>query len=179
VAWRLVIQYGNRVIERCRVVDPYATRTELHLTADKIVETNSNGTVRNSSDVTDRPRANEDRMADFFRDADRLSVPALIAWFADNVDIRFGNAPAIQGNAAAEDVFRQLFDSLSGMRHRREALVTTGDIAAQMSVVTYVRRDGSEVSMPVASHLRRARAQKIDRLWIYIDMAPLFSQAAS
>jgi hypothetical protein len=47
-----------------------------------------------------------------------------------------------------------------------------------MSVVTYIRKDGSEVSMPVASHLRRVGDQQIDRLWIFIDMAPLFAAAA-
>jgi hypothetical protein len=91
--------------------------------------------------------------------------------------VRFGNAPAILGRAAAEQAFRQFYSSLSGMRHRREALVSSGDLAAQMAVVTYTRRDGSEVSMPVASHLRRVGGQKIDRLWIFIDLAPLFGTA--
>lgn len=139
---------------------------------------NTNVNMRNTWDLTGRPAAGEDWLADFFRDADLLNVPALVAWFADNVEIRFGNAPAIQGKAAAEHAFRQFFGTLNGMRHRREALVMAGDIAAQMSVVTYVRHDGSEVSMPVASHLRRVSAKKIDRLWIYIDLAPLFAQAA-
>jgi ketosteroid isomerase-like protein len=122
--------------------------------------------------------ANDDWMTDFFRAADTFSVPKLLAWFADDVEVRFGNAPPILGKTAAEQAFTQFYSGLSGMRHRCESLVVDGDMGAQMSVVTYIRKDGSEVSMPVASHLRRVGDQQIDRLWIFIDMAPLFAAAA-
>ena len=134
-------------------------------------------------DGRDKLHANTARTADddwtgaFFRDADTLVVETLISWFADTIEVRFGNAPPIHGRAAAEQAFRQFYSSLSGMRHRSEALVSSGDLAAQMAVVTYIRRDGSEVSMPVASHLRRVGDKKIDRLWIFIDLAPLFGGA--
>jgi SnoaL-like domain len=121
----------------------------------------------------------DDWVSAFFRDADTLVVETLIAWFADAIEVRFGNAPSIHGRAAAQQAFREFYSSLSGMRHRREVLVSTGDLAAQMAIVTYIRRDGSEISMPVASHLRRVGGQKIDRLWIFIDLAPLFGTAGN
>lgn len=124
--------------------------------------------------VEEARAAADDWTSAFFRDADTLIVDKLIAWFTETVEVRFGNAPAIHGTTAAAQAFRQFYGSLSGMRHRREALVSSGDLAAQMAVVTYTRRDGSEVSMPVASHLRRVGDRKIDRLWIFIDLAPLF-----
>jgi len=123
--------------------------------------------------------AADDWTSDFFRDADTLDVERLISWFAEPIEVRFGNAPPIHGRTSAEQAFRQFYSSLSGMRHRREVLVSSGDLAAQMAVVTYTRRDGSEISMPVASHLRRVGGQQIDRLWIFIDMAPLFGTAAN
>jgi Domain of unknown function (DUF1857)/SnoaL-like domain len=129
--------------------------------------------------VDEARTADDDWTSAFFRDADTLVVETLIAWFAETVEVRFGNAPPIHGKTAAEQAFRQFYGSLSGMRHRREALVSSGDLAAQMAVVTYTRGDGTEVSMPVASHLRRVGAHKIDRLWIFIDMAPLFGAADS
>jgi hypothetical protein len=122
--------------------------------------------------------AADDWMTEFFRAADTLSVPRLLAWFADGVEVRFGNAPPIHGKDSAGQAFEQFYGSLSGMRHRCESQVVAGDLGAQMSVVTYTRKDGSEVSMPVASHLRRVGDQKIDRLWIFIDMAPLFAPTA-
>ena len=128
--------------------------------------------------TVDEARADAaDWTAAFFRDADTLVVETLISWFAETVEVRFGNGAPIHGIAAAEQAFRQFYSSLSGMRHRREALVSSGDLAAQMAVVTYIRKDGSEVSMPVASHLRRVGDRKIDRLWIFIDLAPLFGAA--
>ena len=127
--------------------------------------------------VDEARAAAADWTAAFFRDADTLVVETLISWFAETVEVRFGNGAPIHGIAAAEQAFRQFYSSLSGMRHRREALVSSGDVAAQMAVVTYTRQDGSEVSIPVASHLRRVGGQKIDRLWIFIDLAPLFATA--
>lgn len=115
-----------------------------------------------------------DWAADFFQDADSFELPRLVAWFADDVEVRFGNAPAISGKAAAEEAFRGFWASIGGMRHSREVVVIDGDLAAQFSQVTYVRHDGSEATMPVASHLRRVSDRRIDRLWIVIDMAPLF-----
>jgi hypothetical protein len=120
----------------------------------------------------------EDWAGEFFRDADSFQLERLAAWFADDIEVRFGNAPAITGREAAKQAFSGFWSSIGGMRHAREALVSLGDMAAQMSIVTYTRQDGSAVSMPVASHLRRVAPGKIDRLWIFIDLAPLFEAAA-
>lgn len=113
----------------------------------------------------------------FFADADRLDLPRLMAWFSDDVDVRFGNAPSIVGRAGAEQAFREFWSALQGMSHARETLVITGDSAFQGSIVTYTRRDGHAVAVPVASHLRRTAAGTLDRLWIYIDLAPLFAES--
>ena len=64
------------------------------------------------------------------------------------------------------------------MRHVRETLVRDGQTATQQSIVTYVLHDGREVSLPVASHLRRLTDGTLDRLWIYIDMAPIYAPPA-
>jgi ketosteroid isomerase-like protein len=113
----------------------------------------------------------------FFHDADLFDVADLAAWFADDIEARFGNAPPIHGKPAATEAFRQFFSSIGGMRHTRENVVRDGDTASQQSVVTYKTLDGREVSMPVASYLRRTADGRLDRLWIYIDMAPLFAVA--
>lgn len=115
---------------------------------------------------------------DFFRDADSLELDQLVAWFADDVDVRFANAPSIIGKANAEQAFKDFWSTISGMSHRREIVVFDGDDAAQGSIVTYTRPDGLVVSMPVSSHLRRNAEGKLTRLWIYIDMAPLFATNA-
>ena len=62
------------------------------------------------------------------------------------------------------------------MKHERQQLVVDGDTVFQGSIVTYTRLDDKQVSMPVASHLRRRADGRLDRLWIYIDMSPLFTE---
>ena len=119
--------------------------------------------------------ADSDWPAAFFRDADSLILENLVSWFADDVDVRFANTPSIVGKAAAEEAFRQFWSTIKGMSHRRETVVMDGDDAAQGSIVTYTRMDGKVVSMPVSSHLSRNAAGKLTRLWIYIDLAPLFA----
>ena len=122
--------------------------------------------------------AEPDWPAAFFRDADSLVLERLVTWFADDVDVRFANAPSIIGKAAAEEAFRQFWSTITSMSHRREHIFIDGDDAAQMSVVTYGRMDGGEVAMPVASLLRRDATGKLKRLWIYIDLAPLYAESA-
>lgn len=114
--------------------------------------------------------------AAFLADADKLDLPLLMSWFADEIDLRIGNMPPILGRAAAEATFLQFWSGLSGMSHRRDDVVVDDDRAIQGSIVTYTRSDGSAVSMPVASLLRRVAGGKLDRLWIYIDIAPLYAQ---
>lgn len=114
--------------------------------------------------------------AAFLGDADRLDLPVLMNWFADDIDLRIGNMPPVVGRADVEEGFRQFWTTLKGMSHRREQLVVEGACAFQGSVVTYTRLDGKAVSMPVASHLRLTGEGRLDRLWIYIDLAPLYSE---
>jgi len=118
----------------------------------------------------------EDWAAAFFRDADMLHLPTLMNWFADDIDLRLANMPPIIGREGAEAAFSQFWATLNGMSHKREQLVSEGDCVFQGSIVTYTRLDGNKVSMPVASHLRLTAGGRLNRLWIYIDLAPLFAE---
>lgn len=114
-------------------------------------------------------------VADFFRDADKLDLPVLMRWFADDIDLRIANMPMVRGRAGAERTFADFWSHLSGMSHQRIELIVTGNDAAQMAIVTYTRKDGKTVPLPVASHVRRNDDGKLTRLWIYIDIGPLFA----
>lgn len=124
--------------------------------------------------MTGPAHAEADWPAAFFRDADQLELPVLMSWFGSDIDLRLANFPPILGRAAAEATFAEFWSGIRGMHHVREQLVIDGDTAFQGSQVTYTRLDGREVTMPVASHLRRDAAGTLDRLWIYIDLGPLY-----
>ena len=125
--------------------------------------------------MTGPAHSNDDWAGAFLRDADQLDLPLLMRWFGPDIDLRLANVPPIAGRAAVEATFADFWLGIKGMRHRREQLVTDGDTAFQGSQVTYTRLDGGEVTMPVASHLRRDAAGLLDRLWIYIDLGPLYA----
>ena len=118
----------------------------------------------------------EDWTAAFFRDADTLHLPTLMNWFDDTIDLRLGNMPSITGREGVRAAFEQFWSTLSGMSHECLQLVVDGDRAFQASIVTYTRLDARTVSIPVASHLRRVDGSRLDRLWIYIDLAPLYAE---
>lgn len=119
----------------------------------------------------------QDWAADFFRAADLKEIDALTQWFADDIELRFANNPPIHGKAAARAVMDDFYGSITAMRHARENLIVDGNSAAQHAVVTYTRPGGREVPLPVASYLRRTETGRLDRLWIYIDIAPLYADA--
>lgn len=117
----------------------------------------------------------DDWVAAFFQDADLMDIDRLGAWFADNIDLRFGNNPTITDKDTAVDVMGRFYQTVAGMKHTREAIVGEGANRAQQAIVTYSTMDGRDVSIPVSTYLRRTEAGLIDRLWIYIDMTPLYA----
>ena len=124
--------------------------------------------------MTGPAHSNQDWAGGFFRDADQLNLALLMTWFGPDIDLRLANIPPIIGREAVEGTFAEFWSGLSGMRHVRDQLVVDGDNAFQGSQVTYIRIDETAVTMPVASHLRRNSTGTLDRLWIYIDLAPLY-----
>lgn len=117
-----------------------------------------------------------DWVADFFRDADLVRIDRLAAWFAEDIELRFANNPPITDKQTAVAVMGEFYASIAGMRHSRETIVRDGDTAAQQAIVTYIRHDGRDVPLPVASYLHRNADGMLDKLWIYIDIAPLYAE---
>ncbi len=119
-----------------------------------------------------------DWVTEFFKDADKKEINALAAWFDDSITARFANGPIIEGKPAVVEAFGQFFSMIKGMRHVRERVNGEGDSVCNEAIVTYTTLDGRDVSVPVASSLHRTAGGKLDRLFIYIDLAPVFAPAA-
>ena len=115
----------------------------------------------------------------FFRDVDSFQLDKLAAWFADDINLRFANNPIINDKQTAVDALGGFYSTIAGLRHKSEALIGSGDEVVQQSIVTYTRKDGRLVSMPVSSYLRRNRAGKLSRLWICIDINPLYAEESA
>jgi hypothetical protein len=123
-----------------------------------------------------RPIDQEDWVSAFFQTADQCNADLTAEWFAEDIDMRFANHPPVSSKAAAREGLRQFMSNISGMAHERQSRVTEGNASVQMATVRYTLPDGREVPLPVASHLRRNSDKLLDRLWIYIDLGPLFAR---
>jgi hypothetical protein len=123
-----------------------------------------------------RPIDQEDWVSAFFQTADQCDADLTAEWFAEDIDMRFANHPPVSSKAEAREGLRRFMGNISGMAHARESRVMEGNAAVQMALVRYALPNGREVALPVASHLRRNDHKLLDRLWIYIDLAPLFTK---
>jgi len=123
-----------------------------------------------------RPIDQEDWVSAFFQTADQCDADLTAEWFAEDIDMRFANHPPVASKTEAREGLRQFMSNISGMVHEPESRVTEGNASVQMATVRYKLADGREVPLPVASHLRRNNDKLLDRLWIYIDLAPLFAR---
>ena len=120
------------------------------------------------------PVDGEDWVKAFFQTADRCNADDTAEWFAETIDMRFANNPPTSSKAEAREGLRHFMANITGMAHEPQARVTEGETVMQLATVHYSLADGRKVPIPVASYLRRNADKLIDRLWIYIDLAPLF-----
>lgn len=112
----------------------------------------------------------------WFRDVDAFKIELLEPWFADDIDLRFANNPEIHDKQTALQALGGFYGTIAGMSHKAHAVIGSGDDVVQNSTVTYTRTDGRLVRLPVSSYLRRNADGKLDRLWIYIDINPLYTE---
>ena len=83
----------------------------------------------------------DDWVNEFFTAADTFVLENLAAWFADDIEVRFGNQPALHGKQAATQSFKDFWAMINGMRHQRQARGPAEQVSgAQMSIVTYVKK---------------------------------------
>ena len=109
-----------------------------------------------------------------FDDIDSMEPERFTAHLADDVTMRFGNAEPIHGRDAVRDTWAGFCDGIDGVSHaagRRweseEGIVVEAD-------VTYTRKDGGTVTVPVVTIYREGDGGIVDYR-ILIDLAPLFA----
>jgi ketosteroid isomerase-like protein len=109
-----------------------------------------------------------------FADIDSMDPDRFAAHLADDVVMRFGNAEPIEGRDAVRDTWAGFCGGIDGVSH---SLVEQWETAAGNVVeaeVTYTRKDGGTVTVPVAT-IYRERDGEIADYRIFIDLAPLFA----
>lgn len=111
---------------------------------------------------------------DYFRSVDSMNMDAYLAFLSEDVRFRLGNNPPISGIPAVKDRLTTFWSQLKGLRHNIVNLWELDDVTIVESTVTYTRLDDREVTLPVATTMRR-HGDKVSDIRIYIDLAPLFA----
>jgi len=111
---------------------------------------------------------------------DHKDADGFAAVFTPDATLRFGNSDALTGRDAIRDAIAQFFTAFKSLRHHSGRTWIEGDIVVLGAVVTYIRHDGKEVTVPAVTifHLIPINASSTplaDECRIYVDLAPLFA----
>jgi limonene-1,2-epoxide hydrolase len=111
-----------------------------------------------------------------FDDIDSMEPERFTAHLAEDVTMRFGNAEPIHGREAAHEAWAGFCEGIDGVSHDVIEQWEQGGATIVESTVTYTRKDGTTISLPVVT-IYRGEGDLIDDYRIFIDLAPLFADA--
>jgi ketosteroid isomerase-like protein len=111
-----------------------------------------------------------------FADIDSMDPDRFADHLAEDAVMRFGNAEPVHGRAAIRDAWAGFCAGIDGVAHDVVGRWEPDDATVVEANVTYTRRDGGRVTVPVAT-IYRAQGELIDDYRIFIDLAPLFADA--
>lgn len=107
-----------------------------------------------------------------FADIDSMEPERFAAHLAEDVTMRFGNAPPVHGREAVRDAWAAFCQDVKGVSHDLGQRWTIDNATIVEAAVTYTRPDDSQVTVPVVT-IYRERDGEINDYRIYIDLAPL------
>jgi ketosteroid isomerase-like protein len=110
-----------------------------------------------------------------FRDIDCMDVDAWAAYLAPDAVMRLGNADPVYGRQACREALAGFYDMIHGLRHEVVERWEHGSATIVEGTVTYTRRDGLDVTVPVVTIYRTNADELISDYRVYIDPAPVFA----
>ena len=100
--------------------------------------------------------------------------PLSRAHLAGDVSFRFGNADPVIGRDNVREAWSGFCEGLDGVSHEVIEQFESGPATVSRATVTYTRKDGSTISLPVVT-IYRGEDEQIDDYRIFMDVAPLFA----
>lgn len=104
------------------------------------------------------------------RDTDRFG-----RFLTDDAVFRFGSAPPVTGRAAICEAVGAFYATIRELRHELINTLASGDVLACEGEVTYMRHDGSEITLPF-TNVFELDGERFAGYRIYIDIAPLYAE---
>lgn len=116
----------------------------------------------------------ESRLGDLFKNIDAMDATAFAQHLAENVEFRFGNAPAVTGRKTVMETVAGFFQSIGGLHHELIQTWHQGDSAICHGMVTYTRKDGSTLTVPFANIFTFSEGL-VARYLIFVDTSALYA----
>ena len=92
-----------------------------------------------------------------FDDIDSMDPDRFAAHLAEGAAMRFGNAPPIEGRQACRDTWAEFCEGIDGVSHSRVGQWRSDAGTVVESDVSYDRKDGRSVTVPVVTIYREGR----------------------
>ena len=112
---------------------------------------------------------------DLFATVDSMDVAKIMALFAADARVVFGNGQPMVGTDEIAAGIAAFYDTIAGLRHGIVNEWNVGDDAIVEFKVSYDRKDGGQVTIPCVTIFRTDAAGKIDDYRVYFDVAPIYA----
>jgi ketosteroid isomerase-like protein len=122
--------------------------------------------------MTERRAATRMRM---FDDFERMDARAWAEYLAPDAVMRFGNDDPIYGRDGCRAALEAFYARIDGLRYDLVELWEHGEATIVEANVTYTRRDGQQVTLPVVTIYRTDANDLISDYRVYTDVAPVFA----
>jgi ketosteroid isomerase-like protein len=114
--------------------------------------------------------------ANMFADIDRMDADAWASYLAPEAVMRFGNAAPVRGRQACRDALAAFYAAIDGLRHDIVEKWELESVTVVEANVTYIRKDGDQVTVPVVTIYRTDNEDLIADYRVFIDLAPVFAE---
>jgi ketosteroid isomerase-like protein len=110
-----------------------------------------------------------------FADIDTMEPDAFARHLADDVVMRFGNAPELHGRDACRQTWADFCGMVGGVSHDVVQQWDTDDATIARTDVTYTRSDGERTTVPVVTIYRTGADGLITDYRVFLDLTPVFA----
>ena len=112
------------------------------------------------------------RIDEVFAAIDARDTQRFLGFLTPGCSFRFGNMPSVSGAGAIAAAVGGFFASVAGLSHEVLDVWLEADAAICHGQVTYIRADGSQLTVPFADILR-LEGDPISEYLIFIDISQL------
>jgi uncharacterized protein (TIGR02246 family) len=115
------------------------------------------------------------RTLNIFAVVDAMDVATVASLFAEDGRVVFGNGQPLVGIEEIRTGTTAFFDTIAGQHHEVVTEWSFLDDTIVELKVTYDRKDGQQVTIPVVTIFHTDAAGKIDDYRVYFDPAPIYA----